>query len=82
MPADLDQPALTVKLLPNCQKIDRLALFLKAGKCLPDPLIAMQKEIIGGEKVGQVVIDLSVDENGAQHSFFRFPIVGNGLTFV
>jgi hypothetical protein len=42
----------------------------------------MQEEILRVKEVGQVVVDLRVDENGAQYGLLRFPIVRNGLTVV
>jgi hypothetical protein len=82
MPANFNQSTLTVKLLADGQEIDRLTTFLKVSKGFPDPLVAMQEEIFRIKEVGQVVVDLRVDENGTQHGLLRLPIVRNGLAFV
>ena len=71
--AGLGQPPLPLQLLRDGQQVDRQTLVVQAGEGLPDPAIAVQEEIVGDEEVGDVVVDLGVDQDRPQDGLFGLP---------
>jgi hypothetical protein len=48
---------------------------MKRRESLPDPSITMEEEIVAGEEVGDVVVDLWINEHSAEDSFLSLSIM-------
>src|SRR5512140_2606316 len=74
--ADLAELPLAVEFLADRQQVDRDALLVQAREGFPDPTMPVNVKIVGLQELGDVVVDLWVNEHRPYDGFFGFSAVG------